>query len=102
YATFDRDGTACIRAAFAGDERADEVQMQAALEAWAATPGGAAVEVMELDGRPGFEACDPGPEVEVPVTDRAIDALLLPSLRAYLAADAVSVVDEDAARCYAD
>lgn len=103
YATFERDGRSCVRAAFAGDTADDERQMAAALRAWAdAMPRGAAKQ-MELDGQPALESCDPGSEVDDPnLSGRSTDALFVPSLWGYLIADASSELDADSARCYAD
>lgn len=101
YATFERDGATCIRAAFAGDEAADETAMADALDAWSAALPGGTVEVLELDGHPGFESCDPGEDTDLEVTGRSEEALYVPSLWGFLVADAASVAGADTARCYA-
>ena len=101
YASFERDGRACLRAVFAGDSGRDEEEMAAALETWlAALPGGQA-ETIEVDGHPGVEACDPGTDVDLQLTGRADEALYLPTLWGYLVADAATQVEAEAARCYA-
>lgn len=101
YATFEREDTACIRAAFAGDTERDEREMLSALRTWVAALPGGKVEVLEIDGHPGFEACDPGESVDMRLSGRADDALFLPSLWGYLVADAASVASPGTARCYA-
>lgn len=102
YATFERDGRTCVRAAFAGDTAEDERQMAEALEAWAAAMPAGAAEAIHLDGQPALESCDPGADVEDPnLAGRSTDALYLPSLWAYLVADAATAVGADGARCYA-
>jgi hypothetical protein len=63
-------------------------------------PGGLA-EVVEVDGHPGFESCDPGEDVDMELSGRSEDALFLPSLWGYLIADAATELEADAARCYA-
>jgi len=101
YATFERDGDACVRAVFAGDEASDEEAMAAALDEWAAALPDGMVERVEVDRHPGFESCDPGTDVDLPLTGRSADALFLPSLWGFLVADATTVLDEDGSRCYA-
>ena len=72
-----------------------------ALDLWvAAMPGGGA-QVIDVDGHPGLDACDPGEDVDLALTDRDEHALFLPSLWGYLVADAAQQVDATAARCYA-
>lgn len=102
YATFERDGRSCVRAAFAGDTAADEAAMADALEAWAeAMPEGAA-ESLRLDGQPALDSCDPGSDVEDPnLSGRSDDALFVPSLWGYLVADASNQLEPPEARCYA-
>ncbi len=101
YAVYERDGRTCITAAFAGDSVEDEAAMAAALVEWAgAVPGGQA-EATEIDGHPGFVACDPGPALDLELTGRSERSLFLPSLWGYLVADAARVLDADGARCYA-
>lgn len=101
YAVYEQDDRTCITAAFAGDSDADEAAMADALDQWLdALPGGQA-EVVELDGRPGFVACDPGEDVDMELTGRAESALFLPSLWGYLVADAAQQLDAEGARCYA-
>lgn len=102
YATYERDGRSCVRAAFAGETAQDEVEMAAALEEWAgAMPAGSA-RFLQLDGQPALESCDPGEAVEDPnLSGRSEDALRVPSLWGYLVADAASGLDADEARCYA-
>jgi hypothetical protein len=75
--------------------------MAEALDDWVgALPGGRA-EVLDIDGRPGFVACDPGEDVDMELTGRAESALFLPSLWGYLVADAAQQLDAGGARCYA-
>ncbi|MGH9273557.1 MAG: hypothetical protein ACRDZU_02825 [Acidimicrobiales bacterium] len=101
YAAFERDDRTCIRVSFAGDTPNDEAEMGAALTQWVtAMPGGEASAV-EIDGRPGLEACDPGPDVDMALTGRAERALFVPSLWGYLVADAATRLEADGARCYA-
>lgn len=101
YASFRRDGVVCVRAVFRGDTAADEDEMIAALDDWvAAMPDGAA-EFITVDGRPGFESCDPGSDVEIELRNQSTAALNVPALWGYLIADAANVVDAEGARCYA-
>lgn len=104
YGSFERDERQCIRVVFAGDEDDDDAQTRDALAAWHnALPEGLAplVELLEVKDRPGLEACDPGPDVDVLGADRADELLVLPAVHAYLEADAASVLDTDESRCYA-
>lgn len=106
YAALERDGTLCVRAAFAGDAPEDEAQMADALEAWVAALGDDRARLLEVDGHPGFEACDPGPDAELELTDRSRDALALPSVRGYLVASFATYApgprDATGATCFAD
>jgi hypothetical protein len=101
YATFERDGMPCVRSVFVGDTREDEQQMADALEAWAAGMPGGRAETIEVDGHPGFDACDPGEELDMQLSSRSEEALGVPSIWGYLVADAASVLDVEGARCYA-
>jgi hypothetical protein len=104
YGTFDRDGRHCVRAVFAGDDADEEDEMRAALEAWlTAVPESlrTVAEVVDVDGHPGIDACDPGTEAKVLGADRADELLVLPAVNAYLQADAATVLDPLATRCYA-
>jgi len=102
YASFERDDRSCVRAAFAGATADDEAEMADALAAWAAAMPPDAAEVIEVDGHPALESCDPGTEVDDPnLAGRSEDALFVPSLWGYLVADAASQLDAEGSRCYA-
>jgi hypothetical protein len=101
YAAYERDGRACVRAAFTGDRTEDEDAMAAALTEWAAAMPGGMARALTIDGHPGLEACDPGSSVDMRLTGRAERALFLPSLWGYLVADAATRLDAGGARCYA-
>ncbi|MEX2294344.1 MAG: hypothetical protein WD691_11205 [Acidimicrobiales bacterium] len=101
YATFERDDRSCIRAVFAGDTRRDEREMAAALEDWASAMPGELAEVIEVDGHPGLESCDPGESTDMALSGRGAKALFVPSLWGYLVADAARGADPQQARCYA-
>lgn len=101
FAAFERDGRSCLRAVFAGDTRSDDAEMARALADWRRALPGDQAEVIEVDGHPGVEACDPGPDIDLQLTGRAEDALYVPTLWGYLVADAATQVEADAARCYA-
>jgi hypothetical protein len=100
-ALFDRNGTTCTRAVFRGDTNDDEKEMGAALDLWlAALPGGKARRIT-VKGHPGIEACDPGTNVDMKVTGRSTDVLVLPNVWGYLVADAAPHLGPEGARCYA-
>lgn len=102
YASFDRDGTTCVRAVFRGDTPQDEQQMSAALDGWiAAMPAGAAHRV-DVEGHPGFESCDPGPGVDIPIPNDLTDAVLLPQYRGYAEAAVAKDLKARGSRCFAD
>lgn len=101
YAVYQRGGETCIRAVFRGDDEAEEREMAAAIEQWlAALPGGRATAI-EVDGRPGLDACDPGPDVDLQVTGRSVDVLALPNVWGYLVAETIAQVGPDTSRCFA-
>jgi hypothetical protein len=75
--------------------------MGAALDEWAAAlPGGQARRI-DVDGRPGLDACDPGEDVDLQVTGRSLDLLILPNVWGYLEAEAVAQLGPEGARCFA-
>jgi hypothetical protein len=103
YAVFERGGVTCTRAVFRGDTEQDEREMQAAIDTWlAALPGGKAKRI-DVKGHPGFDACDPGPDVDMKVTGRSTDLLVLPNVWGYLVAEAAPDPDlgPSGARCFA-
>ncbi len=101
YAVFERDDVTCIRAVFRGDAEADEEQMGAALDTWApAVPGGKASRI-DVEGHPGLEACDPGPDIDLRVTGRSNEVLILPNVWGFLEAQAVPTLGPEGARCFA-
>lgn len=100
-AFYERDDQVCVRAGFIGDSARDEDEMAAALEAWAAAMPGGHAEASSIDGHPGLDACDPGEDVDLQLTNRSEDALALPSIWGFLVADAASVLDVEDTRCYA-
>ncbi len=101
FAGFSDEATTCVRLGFVGDTDGDDDEMARALDAWAAALPGDRAEVIDLDGHPGLEACDPGPEVDLQLTGRSEDSLFLPSLWGYLVADASSQLEPAGSRCYA-
>ncbi len=101
YAVFERDDAVCIRAVFQGDTERDEEEMGAAIDAWvAAMPGGKATRI-DVDDHPGFDACDPGPLVDMQVTGRSVEVLILPNVWGFLIAESVAVLGADESRCFA-
>jgi hypothetical protein len=101
-ALFERDGVACVQAAFRGDSDEDEDEIEAALEEWHGTLVGDSAELITVDGHPGFEACDPGTDVDLELTGRSDKSLFLPNLWGYLIADAATTLAADESRCYAE
>jgi hypothetical protein len=98
---FQRAGVTCTRAVFRGDTENDEKQMGAALDQWlAALPGGKARRI-DVQGHPGLEACDPGPDVDMKVTGRSTDVLVLPNVWGYLVAEAAPQLGARGSRCFA-
>jgi hypothetical protein len=99
---FERDDRECIRAVFAGDTDRDEDEMGAAIDAWAAAMPGGLAERVTVGGRPGLEACDPGPDADLGVRSISFDLLALPATWGYLAAEATAQgLDPDESRCFA-
>jgi hypothetical protein len=101
YVAYERDDEVCLQAVFAGDRRDDEVEMEAAIDAWAEAMVGGKAKAIERDGQPGIETCDPGADVDLELTGRSETSLYLPNLWGYLVADAATVLDPDGSRCYA-
>ena len=101
FAAVERDGTTCVRLAFNGDRDEDEDEMANALADWVDAMPGDTAKVLEVDGHPVLESCDPGEDLDLELTGRSETSLYLPSLWGYLVADAASAVGPDEARCYA-
>jgi len=101
FAAFEKSGLTCVRAGFVGDGDDDEAQMSDALDAWADSMPGSRAKVIDVDGHPGLESCDPGEDEDMELTGRSETSLYLPSLWGYLVADAASALGPDDSRCYA-
>jgi hypothetical protein len=104
YGGYERDGRHCIRAVFNGEDEGEDSEMRDALTAWRGELPDVLlplVEVVDVDGHPGVDACDPGEDVDVLGRDRSDDLLVLPAVHAFLEADGASVLDPVETRCYA-
>jgi hypothetical protein len=101
FAAVERDGTTCVRIGFSGDRDEDEDEMRSALTDWIDAMPGDTARVLEVDGHPVLESCDPGDELDLELTGRSESSLFLPNLWGYLVADAAGAVGPDEARCYA-
>jgi hypothetical protein len=94
-------GRACVRAVYRGDTEEDERQMADAIAAWAAALPAGQARAIERGGHPGFQACDPGPDVDLHVRDISRQLLVLPNTWGYLEAEASQVLDPAGDRCFA-
>lgn len=106
YAAYTRDGTACVRAAYVGEEDADTARMQTALTTWAAQSPSGSASVTRDGERVELEACDPGAEAQVKGmgmgTQGSQAALQLVAVRSALARGLLSAdVPRSTARCLA-
>jgi hypothetical protein len=101
YGVFERDDRTCIRMVFSGDTEQDETEMRDALVAWADVLPGDLTTAVEVDGHPGVDACDPGPDVDMAVAGRSTEVLGLPALHAFLVGEAAPDLGPDGARCFA-
>lgn len=101
YAQFKRNDRTCVRAVFTGDTEADEQEMAAALDAWAAAMPGGQARSTSVGGHPTLDACDPGTEVDLGVRDISLDLLELPSAYGTLEAEVAPFVSPPEARCIA-
>lgn len=101
FAAVERDGTTCVRIGFRGDRDEDEDEMSSALAEWVDAMPGDTARIIEVDGHPVVESCDPGEGLDLELTGRSESSLFLPNLWGYLIADAAGAVGPDEARCYA-
>lgn len=83
YVAYDRDGTACVQIAFAGDTDEDADRIFSTLTAWGKAAPGAPVTVEREDGQVHFTSCDPGKKGPSG-KDASQDALTLVASRTYL------------------
>jgi hypothetical protein len=97
----DRDGRTCVRAVFRGDSEEDEEQMADAIAAWAAALPAHQGRAIQRGGRPGLEACDPGPDVDQQVPPRSRQLLTLPNTWGFLQAEVARVLPPSGIRCFA-
>jgi len=101
FGAVERNGATCVRIAFDGDQASDDDEMTSAMQAWVEAMPGEAAEVVEVEGHPVLEACDPGEDLDLELTGRSETSLFLPNLWGYLVADASSMLDPEGSRCYA-
>jgi len=101
YAAYEKDGRTCIRIVFAGDSERDETEMRDALTEWQLALPGELATPIEVGGHPGVDACDPGPDVDMAVRGRSLEALALPNLWGYLIAGNAPDLGPDGSRCLA-
>jgi hypothetical protein len=85
YVAFDRGGTTCVRANYAGQSNRDTVTMYAALRRWANQSTSSTATVTRNAGSVGFESCDPGTSAKGG-RDASIDALTLATTRNFIGA----------------
>jgi hypothetical protein len=103
YVLHEDGGATCVRADIAADDDEQRDEMLAAFERWASTLPAESGASAGRDGeRLRVEVCDPGPDVDLGLTGRGADALVVPVIRSYAYGDALQVLDSEAARCYAD
>lgn len=83
YVAYDRDGTACVQIALAGDTDEDTDTMLSTLRKWGKAAPGAPVAVELEDDQVHFTSCDPGKKGPSG-KDASQDALALVASRTYL------------------
>ena len=88
YVAFDRSGTTCVRANYAGVTPAATATMYAALRDWARQSPGSTAKVSEDSGVVRFESCDPGTSA-AGGRQASVDALKLVATRNFLGATLV-------------
>lgn len=97
YVAYEDGDTTCVRLSLVtGPDDSGDV-LQAGLEDWAqAMPDSALASVLPNSDGEGWlvDSCDPGPEPELP-NDRASDALAVPYMRGFLAADFMDYMGMD-------
>ena len=100
YVAFERDGTTCVHASYAGDRPPDTARMLRLLRRWVAA-GPASTASVRRDGAAiRFESCDPG--TAAVAGDAPADALALPTTRTYLGIQAMRAgMSRAGSRCYA-
>lgn len=85
YVAFDRSGTTCLRANYAGVTPAATATMYGALQQWARQSPASAAKVSTDGGVLRFESCDPGTSA-AGGRDASIDALTLAATRNFVGA----------------
>jgi hypothetical protein len=85
YVAFDRGGTTCVRANYAGRTARDTTTMYAALRRWVSRSPGSTAKVSNDAGAVQFESCDPGTSAKGG-RDASIDALTLATTRNFIGA----------------
>jgi len=102
-----RDGAKdriCVAALIRTASPEDGTELRDALGTWSESmPADANVEVAGDDEDVSLRSCDPGPDAEMALTGKSLDALVYPVVRNELAAGQIaSGMDRDAALCVAE
>ncbi|MCC6436272.1 MAG: hypothetical protein IT196_14655 [Acidimicrobiales bacterium] len=78
YAMVRNGDQTCMRITYQGDTADDLREMQAALTVWASAAPGVRREVAQIGPQLQIVACDPGPDVAIPLAGNPSDSLLVP------------------------
>ncbi len=102
YVAFDRDGTSCVKATYAGRTARDTASMQRALKRWSRAAPEAGTKVRREGDVVALSTCDPGTAAAVG-SDSSARALELAMTRAYVGVTIVkSGVESRVASCISD
>lgn len=78
YAMVRNGDQTCMRITYQGDTADDLREMQAALTVWSTAAPGVRREVAQIGPQLQIVACDPGPDVTIPLAGNPSDSLLVP------------------------
>jgi hypothetical protein len=101
YAVYEQGHTACTRLVFRGRTSRDETRMRKAIDAWIKVLPGSKARRSTVGGHPAIDACDPGPSVDLKLTNRGVDALIVPNRWGLLVAQVAGDLGADGSRCFA-
>lgn len=104
YAAYETaDGQVCLAAAFAADDATQAAELKDALDRWAeALPQARPTVGLGPDDAVQITACDPGPDLDLEVSNRSVEALDVPYLRGLVGSASVAAGDVGFAECVGD
>jgi hypothetical protein len=101
YGVYEKGGTTCTQVVFRGQTDRDERRMRSAIDAWVKVLPGGKARRATVHGHPAIDACDPGPSVDLHLSNHDVDALVVPNRWGLLVAQVAKDLGPQGSRCFA-